>query len=80
MAPEDRFDGYTELTFDQAAFVRRRISGFLNPLGTANLTLEHLLCEAYVQGVNDTAALMAMRGAMWRPEGGETTEAGNGLA
>ena len=25
MAPEDRFDGYTELTFDQAAFVRRNI-------------------------------------------------------
>lgn len=50
------------VTADQAKFVRERVSGFLSPLALNTLPLEHLMCEAYMQGMLDTVALMNAKG------------------
>ena len=46
-------------TPEQASFVRRRIQGFLHNAGS--YTLEHLLSEAYRQGLADAVYAMSAR-------------------
>mgnify|MGYP000627132940 CR=1 FL=1 len=49
------------LPADHAAFVRGRVACFLAE-GAGRYTLEHLLCEAYIQGTQDVVELMNSRG------------------
>lgn len=46
---------------EHARFVRNRIGCFLAE-GVGRYTLEHLLCEAYIQGTQDVVEAMNRRG------------------
>lgn len=56
------FDGTHLISDDQAKFVRERVRGFMSPFALNTLPLEHLMCEAYLQGLHDTVALMNAKG------------------
>jgi hypothetical protein len=58
MRPGYKIAGRTPIPHEYALLAISRVRPFLNTEGLASLTIEQLLCEAYIQGLRDAATAL----------------------